>query len=126
MISLKEFNVGEIVFHNELTKVEHDTILISKINGKYEQLQLESHTLNRNSYREYLYFDSYMNHSCDSNVDHQYTDDLNYYCVCKKEIKLGDEITCDYALLKDYDHIYFECNCNFPNCRKIINCQYKS
>jgi len=37
-----------------------------------------------------------MNHSCDPNIDLQYIDNLNYYCVCKKEIEIGDEITCDY------------------------------
>jgi len=60
-----------------------------------------------------------MNHSCNPNVICSAISDTQYKCVALRDIKIGDEIVCDYALF-DYEcdgHEIPSCECGETNCR---------
>ena len=64
-----------------------------------------------------------MNHSCSPNcydpLVYRTPDIMCYDAVAGKDICIGDEITCDYALF-DYEcdrHRISQCGCNATNCR---------
>ena len=56
----------------------------------------------------------YMNHSCDAN-----TTAIDGYDVAIKDIKKGDEITCNYVGEK-VPFLKMKCNCGGKNCKKVI------
>ncbi len=49
------------------------------------------------------------------------TNVLYYTQIANRYINIGDELTCNYNALNDYDDIYFDCNCNSTNCTKVVN-----
>jgi SET domain-containing protein len=78
----------------------------------------------QNGVRQVYGFDGFMNHSCDPNIicneivetteQHEV-----YKSIALKDIEVGDEITCDYALF-DYTcngHEIDPCLCGAANCR---------
>jgi uncharacterized protein len=56
----------------------------------------------------------YMNHACDATT-------VCFGTICDvalRDIRAGEELTCDYALLNiDVD---LQCHCGGPNCRKVV------
>lgn len=58
----------------------------------------------------------FFNHSCDPN---SYPDSKGNYRA-KRDIKIGEEFTCDVEVLMKRTVIDFECHCGSPKCRKII------
>ena len=56
-----------------------------------------------------------INHSCSNNCEYDGTG-LKIWVVSKKEIKKGEEITCDYGFGYDSDYRQFPCKCNSINC----------
>lgn len=58
---------------------------------------------------------NYGNHSCDPNVKSNDKDGL----VALRDIKLGEEITIDYALFSNKDWS-MSCSCGASSCRKIV------
>jgi len=81
-----------------------------------------------NTTRSLYSFDSFMNHSCDSNTISSTTREtgepnkFEYDQIAIKDINVGDEITCNY-LHFDYecDGHSFECKCGCKNCYHYIN-----
>lgn len=74
-------------------------------------------------HRQVYGFDAFMNHSCDPNTIcpdlGRESDRMLYNAIAVKDIKEGDEITCDYALF-DYEcdgHEIPVCGCRAANCR---------
>eukprot|EP00804_Cyclotella_cryptica_P011495 CCRYP_017052-RA/>CCRYP_017052-RA protein AED:0.13 eAED:0.13 QI:0/0/0/1/0.66/0.5/4/0/396 len=68
-------------------------------------------------------FDGYMNHSCDANTIHPLIcrthDEISYKAIALRDIEVGEEITCDYALF-DWacdGHEIELCLCGSKNCR---------
>lgn len=61
----------------------------------------------------------YLNHSCNPNAGIKGTKDL----VAMRDIKKGEEITYDYAMV-GADDWTLKCRCGEPGCRKIIG-RYK-
>ncbi len=57
----------------------------------------------------------YINHSCEPNVGMR--GDIVF--VAMRDIKDGEELTIDYAMIDNYDY-KFECKCRTLKCRKII------
>ena len=57
----------------------------------------------------------FLNHSCDPNVGVK--GQITY--VAMRDIKPGEELTLDYAMIDDDDFAMI-CGCNKPNCRKTV------
>lgn len=64
----------------------------------------------------YLAMPLYMNHSCDGNVG---SDDAGNF-IAIRQIKAGEELCFDYALVISRPTYKMMCKCGSKNCRKII------
>lgn len=134
-ISTKNFNKGEIVYSIPLMKIKHSNIIIYKLDNKNYVLNNITHTINRNDYRLFYYFDIFINHSCSPNI--RYNDDeifeyydknnhdddnqILYNAIATVDIYIGDELKSDYTNFDNMnDCEKFECNCGSENCKKII------
>ena len=56
-----------------------------------------------------------INHSCSNNAEYEGTG-LKVWIISNKEIKKGEEITCDYGFGYDADYKQFPCECKSVNC----------
>ena len=56
-----------------------------------------------------------INHSCSNNAEYEGTG-LKIWVVSNKEIKKGEEITCDYGFSYDENYKQFPCKCGSKNC----------
>ena len=57
-----------------------------------------------------------INHSCSNNAEYEGTG-LKIWVVSNREIKKGEEITCDYGFSFDkQDYTQFPCKCKSINC----------
>ena len=56
-----------------------------------------------------------INHSCSNNCDYNGIG-LKLWVVAIKDIKKGEEITCDYGFGYDEDYKQFPCKCHSKNC----------
>ena len=56
-----------------------------------------------------------INHSCVNNCDYE-GQGLKLWVVAIKDIKKGEELTCDYGFGYDSDYKQFPCNCGSKNC----------
>tara|TARA_B100001175_G_scaffold306479_1_gene304656 strand:- start:649 stop:1125 length:477 start_codon:yes stop_codon:yes gene_type:complete len=56
-----------------------------------------------------------INHSCSNNCDYD-GKGLKIWVEAIKDIKKGEEITCDYGFGFDSDYKQFPCNCGSKNC----------
>ena len=56
-----------------------------------------------------------INHSCLNNCDYE-GQGLKLWVVAIKDIKKGDELTCDYGFSYDSDYKQFPCKCGSINC----------
>jgi len=120
LISKQQFKKNTDIFINEMLYIDLDNIILMKINNEYTIIDNE-HTCNKKTYREFYYFDSFMNHSCDPNTELIYLYEKKYKMIAIKDIQEGDELTCDYSLFDDNnDYEPFECKCGSYNCKKMI------
>ena len=60
-----------------------------------------------------------INHSCINNCDYE-DQCLKLWVVAIKDIKKGEELTCDYGFSYDADYKQFPCNCGSNNCCGFI------
>ena len=60
-----------------------------------------------------------INHSCSNNCDYEGTG-LKVWVVAIKDIKKGEELTCDYGFSYDKDFKQFPCKCKSKNCCGFI------
>jgi len=56
-----------------------------------------------------------INHSCSNNCDYEGTG-LKIWVTAIKDIKKGEELTCDYGFGYDSDYKQFPCKCKSKNC----------
>ena len=56
-----------------------------------------------------------VNHSCDNNCDYE-GKGLKVWITAKRNIKMGEEFTCDYGFGFDRDYKQFPCKCGSKNC----------
>jgi len=124
----RDFAPGDTIFENTILHVQdNDTIRMKvsedhHING-YIDMDIRMHGVYRKAlnYREFFYFDSFTNHSCDPNATHVYTSPTTYKMVARKHIKAGEEMTNDYTTFDhDNDSEQFECRCKAANCKRFI------
>jgi len=101
--------------------------IVYKFNEKYHLLG-EQHIIYRsNDIAEFIYFDIFMNHSCNPSTYQKYSSENTYNIYANKEINVGDELVMDYNNLdNDFTNerniysINFKCKCGEKNCRGII------
>ena len=60
-----------------------------------------------------------INHSCSNNCDYD-GKGLKLWVTAIKDIKKGEELTCDYGFSYDSDFKQFPCNCGSKNCAGYI------
>ena len=60
-----------------------------------------------------------VNHSCNPNSEYE-GKGFKVWITAKKDIKKGEEITCDYGFGYDSDYKQFPCNCRSKNCAGYI------
>ena len=60
----------------------------------------------------------YINHSCDPSAYVKETDGVRYL-VARRDIKAGEEITCDYSI-NNWGDIWWHCDCGSARCRKTV------
>ena len=56
-----------------------------------------------------------VNHSCDNNCDYN-GKGLKVWISAQRDIKMGEEFTCDYGFGFDRDYKQFPCKCGSKNC----------
>ena len=56
-----------------------------------------------------------VNHSCDNNCDYN-GKGFKVWISAKRDIKMGEEFTCDYGFGFDKDYKQFPCKCGSKNC----------
>lgn len=122
----KEFNLGDIICTNTSMKLNKDAILLYKLNGIF-YISHDDLFIFRQNFKEFLFFDSFMNHSCSPNTKMVYFSETQYNIVAIKHIMPNTELTCDYNCLdnnftgiKNIGNFEFSCNCKSQNCRKNI------
>ena len=60
-----------------------------------------------------------INHSCSNNCDYE-GKGLKVWVTAIKDIKKGEELTCDYGFSYDSDYKQFPCRCKSMNCAGYI------
>ncbi len=65
----------------------------------------------------------YTNHSCDPNAVVRVEEDGSRYCVARRDIAAGEEITYDYCI-DGFGDTVWQCNCGSPRCRKTIHADF--
>ncbi len=132
LIAVRPIYAGELIYKGmmllaEETSYDDDYNLYVKVqSGEIEVFPINKyiHNVQIGRKRQIYSFCSFTNHSCDPN---DYTENWNidenglvsYDVVALKDIKEGDEITCDYTLF-DYSchgHEISICMCGSTNCR---------
>lgn len=119
ILSKKEYFPGDVIYENQtLSFFDHQTILV-RYNQKLMQIDNIRHTVNRGEFRrEFYYFDSFMNHSCDPNTITFYIEPNYYQTKALRHIMPGEELTCDYTVFDTApDGEGFKCECGAKNCR---------
>jgi SET domain-containing protein len=60
----------------------------------------------------------YTNHCCDPSAYVKETDGVRYL-VARRDIKAGEEITCDYSI-DNWGDVWWQCDCGSARCRKTV------
>ena len=91
-----------------------------KVGEKYELMEVMSHTVNKGESREFLYFGSFMNHSCEPNsVVSQEGGTVTL--MSTRQIEAGEEVTYDYSVFDTMsDAQDFACLCKSTHCRGMV------
>eukprot|EP00808_Paulinella_micropora_P005361 g76174.t1 len=128
MYANKDFKKGEVLYIGSYLMVPNDTaqkVEVVTPRQKYEGMTLGVHSVLRvrTDTREVYGFDAFMNHSCDPctySVNIYDSDEFgSYETVATRDIKAGDEITCDYDLFEwdAKDKGIDPCSCGAEQCR---------
>ena len=119
--SNKIFKKDEIVIENNIEQIPLDKKVIVNFNNQYILLDNDIHFTRQESWYEYYGIETFTNHSCNPNCSHISISDSTYQMKAVREIKEGEEITCDYNIFQTtYDVKPFECLCGYEHCRGII------
>lgn len=124
MVANRDFAKGDMICQNISLLFPEDSAIVIELpeRGRRKWLDNLIHTVNRgNGFREFYYFDSFQNHSCDPNSYMVYHDDCNYDLVASRDIQKGEEVTTDYETFDDgLDGTSFTCACGSEKCRGIV------
>jgi hypothetical protein len=137
LVATKPFSKGSIVYQAScdlVAGVESFTLEIIDGNSKETIATYELDTVNsvkeatadddeEAEVRQLYGFDGFMNHSCEANIVCPATKKtqthLYYDAIALRDINVGDELTCDYAVF-DYEcdgHEIAVCGCKSEQCR---------
>lgn len=106
------FKKGGLIYKIECLPIKQNQNILYKFKNSYFECNLKKQTINKGGYRQFTYFDMFMNHSCDPNTILQYSDKDCFRMIAKKDISIGEELTVDYTTFDIYNDDYmFECKC---------------
>ena len=122
------FTKGSLLYTNRIRRVtDPNARYIVRIGRLYALTNQEEHFISREGFREFLGFDSFMNHSCEPTTVQAYASADEYRVWAARDLLPGEELTCDYAQLhnaatgsESLATIDFECGCGSPVCRGRI------
>lgn len=126
IVTKRAFKQGDVVYSNDslLFPEGHRIAINFNCNG-VGRMWVDNlvHTVNKGeNIREFYYFDSFQNHSCDPNTYMVYHTDSAYDLVATRDIAAGEEVFSDYESFDPgYDGISFQCRCGSFNCRGTID-----
>ena len=119
--SKKTFMKDEIVIENNIEQIPLDKKVLLNVSNKYILLDNDIHFTRQESCYEYYGIETFTNHSCNPNCSHILITDSTYQMKALREIKEGEEITCDYNNFQtNYDVKPFTCLCGYEHCKGII------
>jgi len=110
---------GDVIYKNHTLSFNDHQAIIINLNGECLLMDNTRHTVKRSdSEREFYYFDSFMNHSCNPNTISFYVSPNYYQGIALRPIAAGEELTCDYGVFDTSpDGEGFKCECGAKNCR---------
>ena len=122
MVAVRDYNEGDVIYSNKSLIFPEDSAIVIEVNGKRKWLDNLIHTVNKGQgKREFYYFDSFQNHSCDANSGMVYHSEDEYDLIALKSVKKGDELTSDYeAFDAGLDGTSFHCKCGSEKCRGLV------
>lgn len=119
IVSKKAYKPGDVLYDMNTLLFREDQMILAHCKDTFVLFENVVHTVRReNDMREFYYFESFMNHSCDPNTITFYTSTHHYETRALKPIAPGDELTCDYGVFDtDADGEGYKCLCGSANCR---------
>jgi hypothetical protein len=122
LVAMKDYAEGDILYSVESLVFPHDWSIVIQIGHERVYVDNLLHTTNKgNGMREFFFFDSFQNHSCDPNTKMQYISETMYNVIASKPIRKDDELTMDYETIDDgLDGMSFTCSCGANVCRGVI------
>ncbi|MEY8236756.1 SET domain-containing protein-lysine N-methyltransferase [Lachnospiraceae bacterium 66-29] len=114
MFAQKDIKKGEVVFIKGGYILTRDEFYSNGTINSYLPLD-DNYFLAAKSKEDELQIKLYNNHSCDPNCGLR--GEITFIAI--KDIRQGEELTCDYAFIDNEDY-EFECSCGSVNCRHIV------
>lgn len=114
MFAKKDIKKGEVVFIKGGYILTRDEFYSNGTINSYLPLD-DNYFLAAKSKEDELHIKLYNNHSCDPNCGLR--GEITFIAI--KDIRQGEELTCDYAFIDNEDY-EFECSCGSVNCRHIV------
>lgn len=114
MFAKKDIKKGEVVFIKGGYILTRDEFYSNGTINSYLPLD-DNYFLASKSKEDELHIKLYNNHSCDPNCGLR--GEITFIAI--KDIRQGEELTCDYAFIDNEDY-EFECSCGSVNCRHIV------
>ena len=114
MFAQKDIKKGEVVFIKGGYILTRDEFYSNGTINSYLPLD-DYYFLAAKSKEDELQIKLYNNHSCDPNCGLR--GEITFIAI--KDIRQGEELTCDYAFIDNEDY-EFECSCGSVNCRQIV------
>lgn len=114
MFAKKDIKKGEVVFIKGGYILTRDEFYSNGTINSYLPLD-DNYFLAAKSKEDELQIKLYNNHSCDPNCGLR--GEITFIAI--KDIRQGEELTCDYAFIDNEDY-EFECSCGSVNCRHIV------
>lgn len=113
----QDINKGEILSYYVGNPIDRHKLeqVMAEIEGSYLQVANSLYVAPLN-YDEYKDSRLTYNHSCEPNAGMA----GNVMTVAMRDIKAGEEITVDYAMIFSDDDFEMSCSCGNKSCRKLI------
>jgi hypothetical protein len=95
LIAQRDFIAGEILYSNESLTIPANYSIIIEVNGKrHWWIDDMTYMVNKGGgKKEFFYFDSFLQHSCNPNTLKVYHTENIYDVVAIKDIRVGEELT---------------------------------
>ncbi len=104
LIAQRDFIAGEILYSNESLTIPANYSIIIEVNGKrHWWIDDMTYMVDRgDGKKEFFYFDSFLQHSCNPNTLKVYHTKNVYDVIAIKDIRKGEEITSSLDNRTDY------------------------